>query len=193
MKNRIYLVIFLALGLMACSKSKTTYVGNTYEGKAGEETTLTYQFLSESEVKFELNSSWSGHHAFVCRYTNVAEKMKEELGEYYDPYLVYMDGCSILMVDSVNYLSKGEGMLSLGAFLSSSGYSDLEELLSGFLYDNEKDEIITLKTMEYYDIFDKFGDAVSKAKEKNEAPKITVTCRPELPYLSGFVCPRKVN
>lgn len=194
MKNRIFLVIFLALGLMACSKSKTpAYLGNTYEGKLGGETTLTYQILNEQEFRLDITSEWIGHHGFVCRYDNVADKIQEDLGEFYEPFLFYMDGCSLLLVDSVNDLSNRRGMLPLGEVLSQSGYSDLGEILTFLFYNNKTDEIVTMKEDEFYDLFGEFKEKVNEAQEETGVASISVTCRSELHYLGGIVCPRKTK
>ena len=194
MKNRIFLVIFLALGLMACSKSKTpAYLGNTYEGKIGGETTLTYQILNEQEFRLDITSEWIGHHGFVCRYDNVADKIQEDLGEFYEPFLFYMDGCSLLLVDSVNDLSNRRGMLPLGEVLSQSGYSDLGEILTFLFYNNKTDEIVTMKEDEFYDLFGEFKEKVNEAQAETGVASISVTCRSELHYLGGIVCPRKTK
>lgn len=196
MKNRIFVVIFAALGLMACSKSKTSYVGNIYEGKLGEITTLTYQFLNESELKFEINSSWAGHHSYVCRYSNIADKFKEDenLSEYYKPLLFYMDGCSVLVVDSVNDLSNRKGMLPVNEFLPQSGYSDMGDMLSGFLYNDKTNEIITMNEDEFYDFLgNNIIGRAKEAQEKTGVASISVTCRSELQYLGGIVCSRKTK
>lgn len=196
MKNRIFVVIFAALGLMACSKSKTSYVGKTYEGKLGEITTLTYQFLNESELKFEINSSWAGHHSYVCRYSNIVDKFKEDenLSEYYKPLLFYMDGCSMLVVDSVNDLSNRKGMLPVNEFLPQSGYSDMGDMLAVLFYNDKKDEIITMKEDELDDIvMYKFGAAARESKAETGIASVSTTCRSELQYLGGIVCPRKTK
>ena len=196
MKNRIFVVIFAALGLMACSKSKTSYVGNIYEGKLGEITTLTYQFLNESELKFEINSSWAGHHSYVCRYSNIADKFKEDenLSECYKPLLFYMDGCSLLAVDSVNDLSNRKGMLPVNEFLPQSGYSDLGDILTCLLYNDKTDEIITMSEDEVFDVLlENFRVEANKAKEETGIASVSTTCRSELQYLGGIVCPRKTK
>lgn len=195
MKNRIFVVIFAALGLMACSKSKTSYVGNIYEGKLGEITTLTYQFLNESELKFEINSSWAGHHSYVCRYSNIADKFMEDenLSEYYKPLLFYMDGCSVLVVDSVNDLSNRKGMLPVNEFLPQSGYSDMGDMLSSFLYNDKTNEIITMNEDELEEIMLPFLAAAKESKAETGIASVSTTCRERLVYLSGIICPLKAK
>jgi len=195
MKNRIFLAIFAALGLMACSKSKTSYVGNTYEGKLGEITTLTYQFLSENELKFEINSSWAGHHSYVCRYSNVADRFREDenLSECYKPLLFYMDGCSLLVVDSVNDQSNRKGMLPINEFLPQSGYSDMGDMLSSFLYNDKTNEIITMNEDELEEIMLPFFAAAKESKERTGVASVSTTCRERLVYLSGITCPKKAK
>lgn len=195
MKNRIFLVIFLALGLMACSKSKTpAYLGNTYEGNFCGETTLTYQILNEHEFRLDITSDWIGHHGFVCSYDNVADKIQEDLGEFYEPYLFYMDGCSLLLVDSVNDLSNRNGMLPLDVVLNQSGYSDLGEILTCLFYNNKTNEIVTMKEDELYDFLgNNIIGRAKEAQEKTGVASISVTCRSELQYLGGIVCSRKTK
>lgn len=195
MKNRVFLVIFLALGLMACSKSKTpAYLGNTYEGKLGGETTLTYQILNEQEFRLDVSSDWIGHLGFICHYCNFADKVKELNEEFYEPFLFYMDGCSLFVVDSVNNLSERTGMLPVDEYLHKSGYSDLGDVLTFLLYNDKTDEIITM-TEDDYDEFinEKFAEVAAEAKVETGVVSISTTCRPEIMYLGGFICSRKTE
>lgn len=187
MKNRILVVIFAALGLMACSKSKTSYVGNTYEGKLGEITTLTYQFLSESEFRLDLNSSWSGHHNYVCHYVNVVDYFKEKEPENYKPLAKFLDGCAILGVDSI-YDPSSRCMILPCEFFAYPGNNDLNEIMSTIFYNNEADEIIILDESSAEDLIERAVDIVEKGS--NPAPN---SIRSELQYLGGITCPRKTK
>jgi hypothetical protein len=169
--SMFFVMIFCIVG---CSNFKNPYMGNTYDGNYGA-ATLQYQFLSEDEFKLEINS-WAGGYKYICHYNIYLDEIKVAFPDLYEPLSHYLDGCELLIVDSIQDIQRGLKMMPRFQFIARSGMSDLDNLMI-LLYNNETDEIITMSQNEINEML----QIIDKSNQ---------TCRSNLFYLSGIKCSR---
>ena len=198
MRNRIFLVILLALGLVACSKSKPAYVGKTYEGTIEGVVKISYSFLNENEFRFDISApeEFDLNESFICHYIGIVDELEKVSPDLCKPAIKFLDGCNILETDSVFYLTGDKDRVSLADFcqIEGNGRANIyKDVMFVLFYNDKTDEIIVSPYEEIINFYaTKFLNVANAEREKTGKASISTTCREDIPSLPGVRCCLKV-